>query len=78
MKGEGWAPSAVPKIQWASNPHCPYDYKAVGNLYSFKSVSFNCLPGLTLIVASGKFATYNLVCKKLLPGNSVVKVISRK
>ena len=23
-KGEGWA--AVPKIQWDSNPHCPYGY----------------------------------------------------
>ena len=27
-KGEGWAPSfsGVPKIQWDSNPHCPYGY----------------------------------------------------
>ena len=25
-KGEGWAPplSALPLIQWDSNPHCPY------------------------------------------------------
>ena len=25
----------VPKIQWDSNPHCPYSYKAMGNLYLF-------------------------------------------
>ena len=27
-KGEGWLrlSSAVPKIQWDSNPHCPYGY----------------------------------------------------
>ena len=28
-KGEGWAMpfiKAVPKIQWDSNPHCPYGY----------------------------------------------------
>ena len=27
-KGEGWAPPFIscPKIQWDSNPHCPYDY----------------------------------------------------
>ena len=33
-RGEGWAlPSlAVPKIQWNSNPHCPYGYLAMGNL----------------------------------------------
>ena len=23
----------VPKIQWDSNLHCPYDYKATGNLF---------------------------------------------
>ena len=27
--------SAVPKIQWDSNPHCPYGYKAMGHLYLF-------------------------------------------
>ena len=27
--------SAVPKIQWDSIPHCPYGYKAMGNLYLF-------------------------------------------
>ena len=26
-------PSAVPKIEWASNPHCLYGYKAMGNIY---------------------------------------------
>ena len=27
-KGEGWAPPfiSLPKIQWDSNPHCPYGY----------------------------------------------------
>ena len=25
--------SAVPKIQWDSNPCCPYSYLALGNLY---------------------------------------------
>ena len=27
--------SAVPKIQWDSNPHCLYGYKAVGSRYTF-------------------------------------------
>ena len=31
--------SAVPKIQWDSNPHCPYSYKAMGNLYLFLPLS---------------------------------------
>ena len=26
---------AVPKIQWDSNLHCPYGYKAMGNLYLY-------------------------------------------
>ena len=25
--------SAVPKIQWNSNPHCPYGHKAMRNFY---------------------------------------------
>ena len=31
-KGEA---SAVPKIQWDSNPHCPYGYYAMGHLYLY-------------------------------------------
>ena len=27
--------SAVPKIQWDSNPHCPYGYYAMGHLYLY-------------------------------------------
>ena len=34
--------SAVPKIQWDSNPHCPYGYYATGHLYLFtKSIVLN-------------------------------------
>ena len=34
-KGEGWAPPFISCAQdkWDSNPHCPYGYKAMGNLY---------------------------------------------
>ena len=33
---------AVLKIQWFSNPHCPYGYKAMGNLYLL--VHYNEIP----------------------------------
>ena len=40
---------AVPKIQWDSNPHCPYDYQAMGHIYLFKdkaNIDENVISGL--------------------------------
>ena len=32
-EGEGWTPPTMPKIQCASNTHCPHGYYGCGNLY---------------------------------------------
>ena len=41
--------SAVPKIQWDSDLHCPYGYKTMGNLY-LSNVPLPFLGQKTLII----------------------------
>ena len=43
--------SAVPKIQWESNPHCPYGCYTIGNLYRIPLLSF-CLHSLSFVTLS--------------------------
>ena len=49
-KGEGWAPPliAVPKIQWASNPHCPTAIRARGykTFFMLNSIEHEIFPPL--------------------------------
>ena len=42
-KGDGWVrlSSAVPNIQWDSNPNCPYGDKAMGNLNFFTQTVYH-------------------------------------
>ena len=48
---DGCCPSSdVPKIQWNSNPHCPYGYLAIGNLYLFSSPGRS--PGRAIVLPS--------------------------